>query len=200
MEVFIMNKIKIKGFAVGEVKNLPLSENYDYEFIKTFNDIEQFAKEIYNKNPLSFLLLNKDKCKNLEEETLEKASIMLKEILYPQHRTPGFIDLDDEDFINTFKNPVFTTFGFGTGTGKNKITNALVQLFTSPFLTLKGATKLFIDIKHTPYDYSIADGNYIADKLKECSQADNCTVTFSDKIILEYVDKVEISVFACNYI
>lgn len=186
-----MKKIRIKGIAIGKVESIPLSKNYDYEILEVYKDIYEFT----NKNLYNVSFSEKD------NEILKKARNTIKNFLNPNPPQNSLISIDEDDIKETFSDSTFTTFGLGFGTGENKITDIINQLLTSSFLILKGATKVFIDIKCTG-DTLLSEAQEIADKIREAVETDIENIMFtlevdSDRFSDE--DSMEVFVFANNY-
>ncbi len=141
-----------RGILTVAVVTLPFSNEGNESLSKAIDGVRELEKNVD-----SLLLINNEKLYEFfGDELVQDAFPKADEVLATAVRgiieiisKPGYINIDFKDVTNMMKNSGMALMGCGSGTGKNRIEDAVKGAFESPLLNdfdLKTAKNVLINI------------------------------------------------------
>ena len=111
----------------------------------------------------------------------------------------GFINLDFADVSTIMKNAGYAHMAIGTGTGKEKVSEATKQVITSPLLetSIKGARRLLVNIVASD-DILIDEVNEVASIIQSAA-APNVEIIFGASYMEDKEDEISVTVIAADF-
>ena len=147
----IAKMAKDRGILTVGVVTIPFEEEGRQALAKASDGIHELEKNVD-----SLLIINNQKLyeyfgKMLLQDAWPKADEVLATAVRGiiEIKKPGYINVDFQDVITMMKNSGMALMGCGTGTGKDRIKNAVKEALESPLLNdfdLKTAKNLLINI------------------------------------------------------
>ena len=164
-----------KGILTVAVVTLPFQNEGNEALTRAIDGVHELEKNVD-----SLLLINNEKLHEYfgnqlvyeafpqADEVLSTAVRGIIEII----QKPGYINVDFKDVETMMKNSGMALMGAGTGSGENRIEDAVKAAFESPLLNdfdLKTAKKVLINITcgHNEYGLTMDDLNEINKKIDE---------------------------------
>lgn len=171
----IAKMAKDKGILTVAVVTLPFQNEGNEALTRAIDGVHELEKNVD-----SLLLINNEKLHEyFGNQLVQDAFPQADEVLSTAVRgiieiikKPGYINVDFKDVETMMKNSGMALMGAGTGSGENRIEEAVQAAFESPLLNdfdLKTAKKVLINITcgHNEYGITMDDLNEINSKIDE---------------------------------
>ena len=134
-----------RGILTVAVVTLPFSNEGNESLSKAIDGVRELEKNVD-----SLLLINNEKLYEFfGDELVQDAFPKADEVLATAVRgiieiisKPGYINIDFKDVTNMMKNSGMALMGCGSGTGKNRIEDAVKGAFESPLLKMGDMNKI----------------------------------------------------------
>ncbi|MCQ2173224.1 MAG: cell division protein FtsZ [Bacteroidales bacterium] len=171
----IAKMAKEKGILTVAVVTLPFQNEGNEALTRAIDGVHELEKNVD-----SLLLINNEKLHEyFGNQLIQDAFPQADEVLSTAVRgiieiikKPGYINVDFKDVETMMKNSGMALMGAGTGSGENRIEDAVKAAFESPLLNdfdLKTAKKVLINITcgHNEHGLTMDDLNEINNKIDE---------------------------------
>lgn len=171
----IAKMAKERGILTVAVATLPFKNEGNEALTRAIDGVHELEKNVD-----SLLLINNEKLHEyFGNQLVQDAFPQADEVLSTAVRgiieiikKPGYINVDFKDVETMMKNSGMALMGAGTGSGENRIEDAVKAAFESPLLNdfdLKTAKKVLINITcgHNEYGLTMDDLNSINKKIDE---------------------------------
>ena len=192
-----------RGILTVAVVTLPFSNEGNEFLSKAIDGVRELEKNVD-----SLLLINNEKLYEFfGDELVQDAFPKADEVLATAVRgiieiisKPGYINIDFKDVTNMMKNSGMALMGCGSGTGKNRIEDAVKGAFESPLLNdfdLKTAKNVLINITGGK-NLTMFDVDKVATQIDEEADS-NAIIILGTAIKDDMQDEIAVTVIAAGF-